>query len=490
MSNQAEPRTEENRDKSAQPDPSPELTKLVELSAKYPEIGPPLADLCFKIGQPQHANRIVRMGLEGDAPGLEYYFVAASAARREQRHEEVFRLAVDAVRAFVDAADDAITPNDGQRLLHLVRQAFATLMFDVKDVSGQPGFTRDIAAELARLEPRMGTDPFYRSLLAQALWFEDRERSEQEWERAAELGEPEPTWNARGTWYREAEADLDKAERAYRTGLEKAPASALLLHNLAQVLVERARGVEDDPELIRRLLKEADKLLRAALREEGPKGLRRHIHATRDRLNDLRASLPPRERRGNVDDGSRKGLPSAGDTVLGKVRSVAPYGAFVALPGGSVGLLHKSELSHEPVADATAAVEVGDELEVKVLDISHEDGKTRPRIGLSRKALLPAPPESAGQAQGGEPGRARPAGGKPRGKAQQAGAGKGGARGDGRKRRGPRPERRDDGRHERRDDRRDAGRPRRESEAERKKQEKLASLGEMLLAKLEEGSKN
>src|SRR5690606_8502669 len=64
VSNQAEPRTEENRDKSAQPDPSPELTKLVELSAKYPEIGPPLADLCFKIGQPQHANRIVRMGLE------------------------------------------------------------------------------------------------------------------------------------------------------------------------------------------------------------------------------------------------------------------------------------------------------------------------------------------------------------------------------------------------------------------------------------------
>jgi hypothetical protein len=47
-------------------------------------------------------------------------------------------------------------------------------------------------------------------------------------------------WNARGTWYKEAERDLDKAERAYRKGLEKVGGSGLLMHNLAQVLVERA----------------------------------------------------------------------------------------------------------------------------------------------------------------------------------------------------------------------------------------------------------
>ena len=280
-------------------DTSPELTKLVELSAKYPEIGPPLAELAFKIGRPEVAKRIMRMGLGQDSPGLEYYFVAANAARRENRHEDALRLAIDAVRAFASAPDSAISGDDGQRLLHLVRFGFATLMFDVKDVHSHPWFPRDLAAELARAEPRLGNDPFFRSLLAQALWFEDRARSEAEWDRADELGEPELTWNARGTWYREAEADIEKAATAYRKGLEKAPSSPLLRHNLAQVLVDQARVASADPatadpDRIRRLLHEAEGLLREALREQGPKGLRRHIHATRDRLHELRSTVAPR----------------------------------------------------------------------------------------------------------------------------------------------------------------------------------------------------
>jgi len=39
------------------------------------------------------------------------------------------------------------------------------------------------------------------------------ELSEAEWDRAAELGDSEFTWNARGTWYREAEKDEDKEEK-------------------------------------------------------------------------------------------------------------------------------------------------------------------------------------------------------------------------------------------------------------------------------------
>lgn len=421
-------------------DPVPELKRLVELAAKYPEIGPPLAELAFKIGHPEIGERVVRMGLEGRSPGVEYYFVAANAARREQRFEDALMATVDAVRAFAAAPDDAIAPDDGTRLLHLIRLGFASLLFDRKDPHAFPAFGKALAEELPRLEGRLGADPFYRALLAQTFWYEDRERSEREWERAVELGEPELTWNARGTWYKEADRDAAKAEQAYRRGLERAPQSALLRHNLAQLLVERAAGPETDPEAARKLLREADELLRAALREESPKGLRRHIHATRDRLNDVRSSLPPRPRGGARADGGAgaaagagavagagaavgagaaigagaavgasaavgagataeaelperevpEPVPEVGEVVRGRVQSVTSYGAFVSIGRGLVGLLHKSELAHHPVGDVTQLVRVGDELDVKVVEVQRKEGERKLRIGLSRRALLPA----------------------------------------------------------------------------------------------------
>lgn len=381
-------------------EPIPELLRLIDLAARYPEIGPPLAELAFKIGQPELGERVVRMGLQGGAPGVEYYFVAANAARREGRLEEALRVTVEAVRAFSAADPSTVTPDDGARLLHLVRFGFATLLFDVKDLTAHPEFTAGLREQLPALEGRLGADPFFHVLLAQALWFSDRELSENEWDRAAELGEPEHTWNARGTWYKEAEHDVAKAERAYRQGLEKAPKSALVLHNLAQLLVERAGQPEIDVDTARRLLRDADELLRAALREEGPKGLRRHVHTTRDRLNALRASLPPRPRRAEpaapppAEEPERE-PPKVGDVVKGRVASLAPYGVFVAIGGGLVGLLHKSELAHEFVDDPAQFVKIGDDLEVKVLDVGRKDAGGRLRIGLSRKALLPPPAVAA-----------------------------------------------------------------------------------------------
>ena len=105
--------------------PVPELLRLVDLVAKYPEIGPPLAELAFKIGQAEIGNRLVRMGVEGGTPGLEYYVVAANAARHDGRIDDALRATVDAVRAFAAAADAALQPDDGVRLLHLVRTAFS-----------------------------------------------------------------------------------------------------------------------------------------------------------------------------------------------------------------------------------------------------------------------------------------------------------------------------------------------------------------------------
>jgi predicted RNA-binding protein with RPS1 domain len=461
-------------------DPTFELNRLVELAAKYPEIGPPLAELAFKIGHAEVGERVVRMGLERSGPGVEYYFVAASAARREGRHADALRLTVEAVRAFAAAPDDSVAPDDGARLLHLVRLGFAVLMFDLKDLAAEPapGFVRGLIEALPTVAPRLDQDPFYHALLAQALWFEDRERSEKQWDRAAELGEPDLTWNARGTWYKEAEHDVDKAERAYRQGLERAPHSALLLHNLAQLLVERAGVADVDVEVARRLLNQADELLRGALREESPKGLRRHVHSTRDRLNALRTSLPPRSRGAPAPPAADEPEPEVGEVFHGRVQSLETYGAFVSLRGRLVGLLHKSEMAHEPVFDPARLLKVGDEVEVKVLDVSRRDGG-RLRIALSRRALLPAPASTPGPAHapaapggpaaapGSADAAAAPPGPAPRGPQQ------GGGR------------RRDRDARDGRDRDQQRGPPRDEP-AEKFLAKGRVSLGEMILAKLKE----
>ena len=282
------------------------LRKLVELAAKYAEVGPPLADLCFAIGESEVAEQLVRLGTQGGggAGSVEYWFVAANAARRQRRYDDALRATVEAVQAFAASPGVALGDEGESRFLHLVRLGFATLMFDVRDLSSDTEFARALGQNLPVLQERLGSSSFYRTLLAQTLWFTDKEASEREWDKADELGDHETTWNARGTWYNEAEHDLEKAERAYRRGLEKVPASALLMHNLAQILLEKARRPGVSADEVRRRLNQATELLRAALRQDAPR-LRRHIHATRDRVEDLRRTLPPLPPRGDRDRGPR-----------------------------------------------------------------------------------------------------------------------------------------------------------------------------------------
>jgi small subunit ribosomal protein S1 len=78
-----------------------------------------------------------------------------------------------------------------------------------------------------------------------------------------------------------------------------------------------------------------------------------------------------------------------GSTVSGTVSNIVPFGAFVNINGVD-GLLHISELSWKRVADPKEVVEIGEELEVYILDIDLDRG----RLGLSRKKLLPDPWET------------------------------------------------------------------------------------------------
>ncbi|WP_100332745.1 S1 domain-containing RNA-binding protein [Bacillus xiapuensis] len=71
-----------------------------------------------------------------------------------------------------------------------------------------------------------------------------------------------------------------------------------------------------------------------------------------------------------------------GSKLQGKVTGITKFGAFVELPGGSTGLVHISEVADNYVKDINDHLKVGDEVEVKVINVEN-DGK----IGLSiRKA--------------------------------------------------------------------------------------------------------
>lgn len=69
-----------------------------------------------------------------------------------------------------------------------------------------------------------------------------------------------------------------------------------------------------------------------------------------------------------------------GNKLLGKVTGITDFGAFVKLPEGSTGLVHISEIADTYVKDIHDYLKVGDEVEVKVLNVG-KDGK----IGLSIK---------------------------------------------------------------------------------------------------------
>ena len=80
-------------------------------------------------------------------------------------------------------------------------------------------------------------------------------------------------------------------------------------------------------------------------------------------------------------------VPEVGEVYHGKVVSILEFGAFVEILPGKEGLLHISELDYKKVDKVEDVLQVGDEVDVKLLEIDEKTGKMR----LSRKALLPAP---------------------------------------------------------------------------------------------------
>jgi polyribonucleotide nucleotidyltransferase len=80
-------------------------------------------------------------------------------------------------------------------------------------------------------------------------------------------------------------------------------------------------------------------------------------------------------------------VPEVGETYQGVVKNIQTFGAFIEILPGKDGLLHISEINWERVANVEDVLKVGDEVEVKLIDIDKKTGKLK----LSRKVLLPRP---------------------------------------------------------------------------------------------------
>jgi polyribonucleotide nucleotidyltransferase len=82
-------------------------------------------------------------------------------------------------------------------------------------------------------------------------------------------------------------------------------------------------------------------------------------------------------------------VPEVGEVYTGKVKSIMPFGAFVEFMPGKDGLLHISEIKWERLENMEGVMEVGEEVQVKLIEVDKKTGKYR----LSRKVLLPKPAE-------------------------------------------------------------------------------------------------
>lgn len=80
-------------------------------------------------------------------------------------------------------------------------------------------------------------------------------------------------------------------------------------------------------------------------------------------------------------------VPEVGKIYKGKVKSIVSFGAFVEVLPNKDGLLHISEIAWKRVNTVEDELKVGDEIEVKLIDIDSRTGNLK----LSRKALLPKP---------------------------------------------------------------------------------------------------
>ncbi|MBQ6922702.1 MAG: S1 RNA-binding domain-containing protein, partial [Clostridia bacterium] len=87
---------------------------------------------------------------------------------------------------------------------------------------------------------------------------------------------------------------------------------------------------------------------------------------------------------------------AVGDVITGKVVRIVSFGAFVEVEKGIDGLLHVSQISNQWLENPVTALQVGQEVTAKILNIDVEHEK----MNLSIKALLPVEEKPEKEAKG------------------------------------------------------------------------------------------
>jgi polyribonucleotide nucleotidyltransferase len=157
----------------------------------------------------------------------------------------------------------------------------------------------------------------------------------------------------------------------------------------------RIETITIDPSKIRDIIGSGGKTIRAMQEETGAKINVEDDGTVQVSCSDLGA-INEVKRRIELLTAEAK----VGATYKGKVVNITNFGAFVEILPGKDGLLHISEIDHRHIRKVEDVLELGDEVEVKCIEIDPSG-----RVRLSRKALIEAPEgadEDSGSGGGGE----------------------------------------------------------------------------------------
>jgi small subunit ribosomal protein S1 len=185
-----------------------------------------------------------------------------------------------------------------------------------------------------------------------------------------------------------AEKDWDEAERLFKT--DEMVRSEVIGNNKGGLIVSfgHVRGFVPGSQLTSVQYSSAskadrwDQLTGKTLKLkiiEVDRSRNRLILSERAAADDLRKEQQ-KERAKLLDDLQE------GETRTGRVTSLADFGAFVDI-GGIDGLIHLSELAWTHVSQPGEILKVGDEIEVYILKVEHD----QQRVALSLKRLQPEP---------------------------------------------------------------------------------------------------
>lgn len=85
----------------------------------------------------------------------------------------------------------------------------------------------------------------------------------------------------------------------------------------------------------------------------------------------------------------------AGEKYHGKVMRIKDFGAFIALPTGVEGLIHLSQISDKHIKTPDEVLKVGDEVEVRVLEVNKDEKRIRLSMKSEEGAAAPRQPRES-----------------------------------------------------------------------------------------------